>query len=107
MEHFGRLRPPRLSVGAGKAPARAADAAATWALTQAAAERRLLRDATDWLFSANGHDRGQVELTFVGASTPVVKHRRDFLTGAMVDRAVQQAAHDARRAERRGGDARA
>jgi hypothetical protein len=69
---------------------------------QAAAEKRLLRETTDWLFSAGGHDQGLVEVTMVGSSTPIVKRRRDFLTGAMVDRAVQQAALEARRAERRG-----
>jgi hypothetical protein len=33
-----------------------------------------------------------VELTYAGSTTPVIKYRRDFLTGALVDRAVQQAA---------------
>ena len=40
-----------------------------------------------------------VELTFAGATTPVIKHRRDFLTGSLVDRAVQQAAEEACQAE--------
>lgn len=67
-----------------------------------AAEKRLLKETTSWLFSPNGHDPGQVEITLVGASTPITKYRRDFLTGALVDRAVQQAAHRACRSERRG-----
>jgi ATP-dependent 26S proteasome regulatory subunit len=68
----------------------------------AEAERRAVADLTAWLFSPNGQDRGQVELSYVGASAPVVKHRRDFLTGALVDRAVQQAAAEACKAERAG-----
>ncbi len=68
------------------------------------AERRVTRDVTDWLYSLNGHDSGQVALTFVGSATPVLKYRRDFLTGALVDRAVQQAAAEACRAERLGCD---
>ena len=66
------------------------------------AERRAVGDLTAWLFSPNGADRGQVELTYVGSSAPVLKYRRDFLTGALVDRAVQQAAAEACRAERAG-----
>jgi hypothetical protein len=34
----------------------------------------------------------------------MVKHRRDFLTGALVDRAVQEAAAEACRAEQMGCD---
>jgi hypothetical protein len=36
-----------------------------------------------------------VELTYAGSTTPVIKHRRDFLNGALVDRAVQEAANEA------------
>jgi ATP-dependent 26S proteasome regulatory subunit len=68
----------------------------------AEAERRAVGDLTAWLFSPNGADRGQVELTYVGSSAPALKYRRDFLTGALVDRAVQQAAAEACRAERAG-----
>lgn len=57
-------------------------------------QRRLIRGLTDWLYSPNGADRGLVELTYVGATVPEVRHRRDFLTGAMIDRAVQQAADE-------------
>jgi len=52
-------------------------------------------DLTAWLFSQNGSETGLVELTYAGSATPVIKHRRDFLTGGLVDRAVQQAAHEA------------
>jgi SpoVK/Ycf46/Vps4 family AAA+-type ATPase len=72
---------------------------------QERAERRAVREVTDWLFSPNGHDSGEVALTYVGSSSPVLKYRRDFLTGALVDRAVQEAAAEACRAERFGCDA--
>jgi hypothetical protein len=62
--------------------------------------RRVAANLAAWLFSPNGQDRGQVELTYVGSSQPVLKYRADFLTGALVDRAVQEAATAARRAER-------
>lgn len=39
-------------------------------------------------------DSGVVELTYQGHD-PVIKHHRDFLTGALIDRAVQQAASEA------------
>ena len=57
-------------------------------------------DLTAWLFAPNG-DQGVVELTYAGSTTPVVKFRRDFLTGALVDRAVQQAAMVACQSESR------
>jgi ATP-dependent 26S proteasome regulatory subunit len=100
-EHFGRLgRRAFESVlekhlsGLPFPPAYAADGRKP--------ERRTVREVSDWLYSTNGHDPGQVQLTFVGSSTPQVKHRRDFLTGALVQRAVQQAAAAACRAERLG-----
>jgi hypothetical protein len=65
-------------------------------------ERRLLHDATSWLFSPNGHDPGQVELTYVNSAEPVVFYRRSFLTAGLVDRAVQQAAAAACGVERSG-----
>jgi ATP-dependent 26S proteasome regulatory subunit len=65
------------------------------------ASRHLTLEIVDWLFSPNGPDRGVVELTFAGSTTPVVRHRRDLLTGALVDRAVQDAAKAARREQLR------
>jgi hypothetical protein len=61
-------------------------------------------DLTAWLFAPNGHDAGQVEITFVGQPNPVVKHRRDFLTGGLVDRAVQEATRGACDQEWRGAE---
>jgi SpoVK/Ycf46/Vps4 family AAA+-type ATPase len=66
--------------------------------------RTLVRETTIWLFSPNGTDRGLVELTYAGWTTPVARHRRDFLTGALVERAIQEAARTARREETRTGE---
>jgi ATP-dependent 26S proteasome regulatory subunit len=65
--------------------------------------RQIVQDVTAWLFSPNGADKGVVELTFAGSTTPVLRHRRDLLTGALVDRAVQDAAKAARREQLRTG----
>jgi SpoVK/Ycf46/Vps4 family AAA+-type ATPase len=72
--------------------------------TQQQREQEVLSDLTGWLFSANGQERGLVELSVAGSTQPMVKHRRDFLTGALVDRAVQEAAAEACRAEQMGCD---
>lgn len=72
--------------------------------TQPAAHRRLLARIITWLFGANAHDPGQVDLTFLGETRPVRYYRRDFLTGALFDRSVQQASRIACREERLGCD---
>jgi SpoVK/Ycf46/Vps4 family AAA+-type ATPase len=54
-----------------------------------------------WLFSPNGDDPGQVELHWMGAAAPERRHRRDLLTGGLVERSVQAAASAACEAERR------
>ena len=46
----------------------------------------------DWMFR---NDEGIVALTYQGQVEPVVKYRKDFLTGALIDRAVQEAATEA------------
>jgi len=66
--------------------------------------RALVRDMTAWLFSPNGTQPALVELVFAGSTTPVPRHRRDFLTGAFVERSVQEAARAARREELRTGE---
>jgi ATP-dependent 26S proteasome regulatory subunit len=63
--------------------------------TQAAARSRLKNEVTSWLYSTNGEDKGVVEITFAGATQPEVRHRRDFLTGALVKRAVEDASKKA------------
>jgi ATP-dependent 26S proteasome regulatory subunit len=55
----------------------------------------LLADLASWLFSPRGSDPGLIELTYAGATAPEVRHRRDFLTGALIDRAVHDAAEAA------------
>ena len=54
------------------------------------------------MYGPNGPDKGQIELTFVGATAPTPIYRRDFLTAALVARAVEQAAREARRQLCRG-----
>jgi SpoVK/Ycf46/Vps4 family AAA+-type ATPase len=68
-----------------------------------ATQRRVVQEVTAWLFSPNGADRGFLELTFAGSATPVLRYRRDLLTGALVERAVQEAARAALREELRSG----
>jgi SpoVK/Ycf46/Vps4 family AAA+-type ATPase len=67
--------------------------------------RQFIGELTAWLFSPNGADRGVVELTYAGSTTPEVRHRRDFLTGALIDRAVQETAEAAVQIECEGRDA--
>ena len=104
IDHFGRLQRPGFGAVLSKHLARVpllpengqpADAESV--------RRRLARDVTAWLFSPNGPDQGVVDLTFAGSNSPVVRHRRDFLTGALVDRAVQDASRAARREQIRTG----
>lgn len=75
-------------------------------LTAADRERAVASDLTAWLFSPNGSDEGVVELSFVGASNAEKRFRRDFLTGALVNRAVQQACREAAKVEAANGEAR-
>jgi ATP-dependent 26S proteasome regulatory subunit len=67
-------------------------------------QRRVVADLTAWLFSPNGSDPGQVELTFVGQPNPVIKYRRDFITGGLIDRAIDDASHRACDREWRGAE---
>jgi ATP-dependent 26S proteasome regulatory subunit len=43
-----------------------------------------------WMFSPNGEDAGQVELTFRDGAK-LMKHRRDFLTGRLIEQALATA----------------
>jgi len=67
-------------------------------------KRGLVRDTTAGLFSNPNDEHPLVEIQFAGSTTPTLKHRRDFLTGSLVDRAVQQAATAACDAHQRGTD---
>lgn len=64
----------------------------------ASVRTRAVADLATWLY-APGNDAGQVELTYVGEARAIVRYRRDFLTPALVDRAVQQACREACQAE--------
>ncbi len=75
-------------------PLRADDAA-----NETEARQRVKSEILPWLYSPNGADQGIVEVTYIGATEPEIKHRRDFLTGALIARAVEEAAENARSAE--------
>lgn len=51
---------------------------------------RLIDDLVAWLFSPNGDDPGLVEVTLRDGKK-IVKHRRDFLSGAVVETALSHA----------------
>src|SRR5205823_2714032 len=55
-------------------------------------ERHLTEQMTSWLYCPNAAEQVVVELTYVGESNPVARRIADFLTPALVDRAVQSAA---------------
>jgi ATP-dependent 26S proteasome regulatory subunit len=66
------------------------------------AQEALVADLTTWLFSSNGSDPAVVELSYMGSANPELRRRRDFLSGALVDRAVQEACGIASQAEANG-----
>jgi len=63
------------------------------------ARERCVADLVTWFYTTNPTQAGMVELTYVGQTTAVTKHHRDFLTAALVDRAVQEACKEACDAE--------
>ena len=97
VEPFGRLDKPAFRAVLQKHVQRL-PLASNNGYSQDELRRDLVSQLTAWLYSPNGTDPGLVELTFAGSTTPVIKHRRDFLTGALVERAVQRAAREACRA---------
>jgi ATP-dependent 26S proteasome regulatory subunit len=62
----------------------------------------LIRQVTSAVYDADGSNPGLLEIQLAGATAPVVKGRRDLMTGAIVDRAVQRAADHACGAEEAG-----
>src|SRR5437762_2238547 len=62
-------------------------------------EAQLAQRITTWAYCRNGEDRGVVELSYVGDATADLRRISDFMTPALVDRAVQQAASRACRDE--------
>jgi hypothetical protein len=66
--------------------------------------RGIQAELTSWLFAPNSPDPGLVELTFVGRPNAVTKHRRDFVTAGLIDRAVQEASREASDGQWESGD---
>lgn len=66
------------------------------------ARARCIADLVTWFYATNSTQTGIVELTYVGQTTAVTKYHRDFLTAALIDRAVQEACEEACDAEWRG-----
>jgi ATP-dependent 26S proteasome regulatory subunit len=66
------------------------------------ARRDLVARLTASLYSPNGSDPGQVEILCANEANRIVKHRRDFCTGGLLDRAVQSALGTACREHRAG-----
>jgi SpoVK/Ycf46/Vps4 family AAA+-type ATPase len=65
-------------------------------------ERQLAEQLTTWLYCPNAAGQGVVELTYMGDANPVTRRMCDFLTPALVERAVQEAAGRACRLQRAG-----
>lgn len=63
------------------------------------ARARCIADLVTWFYATNSTQAGIVELTYVGQTTAVTKYHRDFLTAALIDRAVQEACEEACDAE--------
>lgn len=70
--------------------------------TPEAHERDLVREVTDRLFAPDAEEERVVEITLGGSARTLTKSRCDFLTGSIIDRAVQRAAQDACRAHEEG-----
>jgi SpoVK/Ycf46/Vps4 family AAA+-type ATPase len=67
----------------------------------ATARKRLVESLSSWVY-APAADPGQVEVHLLGQPAPLVRHRRDFMTAALVQRAVELASQGACRAARAG-----
>lgn len=102
VETFGRVNDPRAFQAILEKHLRGLPMASENGYDQDVLLRRMVDDTTGWLFSPNGHDGGQVELRFAGAAAPAIRYRRDFLTGGLVDRVVQEASGEACIAEENG-----
>jgi len=55
--------------------------------------KQIITAVNEQLFGES--DRGVVALDFQGHQEPAIKYKRDFLTGALIDRAVQSASQEA------------
>ncbi|HEX6813628.1 MAG TPA: ATP-binding protein [Planctomycetota bacterium] len=98
---FGRLGRRSFSAVLDKCTARLPFAAGDGG--EALVRETALERVTAWMFAPDAE--AVVELHAVGSATPTRRHARDFLTGALVDRAVQEAAARAARNEAEGRNA--
>jgi ATP-dependent 26S proteasome regulatory subunit len=101
IEKFGRLK-RRAFMAVLEKLTRGLPAASNNGSTQREIWDHHIQSLGAWFFGPNSADPGLVELTYAGSASTVVKYRRDFLTGGLVDRAVQQAATEAFQAELAG-----
>jgi hypothetical protein len=102
IEQFGRLTRPRSFCSVLEKHLHGLPFAGDNGAGQETIQRRVVNDISAWMFSRNGEDQGQVELQFAGSTESHRKYRRDFLTCALIDRAVQEAAAEACRQEELG-----
>lgn len=96
IEHFGRLNAESFDQVFRK-HVRGLPVAKKHGKNEEKAWNHVTTELKDWLF-LEGIDPGVVELSFHGhqdSMFPKVRYHRDFLTGALVDRSVQQAATEA------------
>jgi len=73
--------------------------------SRATLQRSMILSLSAWLYGPNSGDKGQVEIAVAGSTIPEVRYRRDFLTGALVNQAVRQAAEEACREHELGCEA--
>ena len=92
VEHFGRLDRPGF-VDVLKKHVEGLPAADGTGKSQRQLWRENLMQLEEWLYSEE-NDLGVVELSVKGGSS-LVKYHRDFLTGALIDRAVQESSSSA------------
>lgn len=91
VEHFGRL--DRVGfVDVIKKHVEGLPAANGNGKSQKALWKENINELEEWLYGEE--DAGVIELSIKGSS-PLIRYRRDFLTGALIDRAVQESSHSA------------
>ena len=89
MEHFGRLKRRGFAAVLGKLLGRRPLFAGNGSGRDP--RQQLVAEVTASLYAPEHADTGQVELHFAGSTTPVIKYRRDFLSGSLVQTALQRA----------------
>ena len=99
---FGRLQTRRAAAAVLRKHLDKVPCAATDGRKQEQAAEELVQEVAGWLFHQNGQSLAELDLA--GSPEPLRLFRRNFLTGGLVDRAVQQAAEEACRQEKAGCD---